>query len=185
MKKSRIYTRTGDKGKTGLIGGTRIAKNDVRLEAYGTIDELNSHIGLLRTYAGQDISDQLIMIQNQLFKIGSYLATDSTVSDFRDSIKFEDVRIEELEKSIDKLEKDLPELTGFILPGGHESVSFCHIARTVCRRSERRVLSLAEQDDIDIWIISYLNRLSDFLFVLARYFSNFFRAEEIQWDSKL
>ena len=185
MKKSRIYTRTGDKGKTGLIGGTRIAKNDVRLEAYGTVDELNSYIGLLRTYAEQDIGELIIMIQNQLFKIGSYLATDSTVSDFRNKINFEDIRIEELEKMIDKLEKELPELTGFILPGGHESVSFCHITRTVCRRAERRVLSLAEQDDIDIWIIRYLNRLSDFLFVLARYFSNFFRVEEIQWNSKL
>jgi len=185
VKKSNVYTKTGDKGKTGLIGGTRVPKNDVRLEAYGTIDELNSYVGLLRSYTTGELTELLIVIQNQLFKMGSYLATDAKVSEFRSGINFEDVRVEELEKEMDRMEKELPELTGFVLPGGHESVSFCHVARTVCRRAERRVISMAEYDDIDSGIVRYLNRLSDFLFVLARYFSNFFGVEEIQWNSKL
>jgi len=185
MKKSKIYTKTGDKGDTGLIGGTRVPKNDVRLEAYGTVDELNSYVGLLRSFVPKEKDGILINVQNQLFKIGSYLATDAEVSDFRSGIKIEDVRIEELEKEMDDMEQELPPLTGFILPGGHESVGFCHIARTVCRRAERRVLSLSENDDIDTAIVCYMNRLSDFLFVLARYLSNFFGVEEIQWNSKL
>jgi len=185
MKKSRVYTKTGDKGKTGLIGGTRVSKNDVRLEAYGTIDELNSYIGLLRSYGTDELNKIIIGIQNQLFNIGSYLATDDSVSDFRTNIKLEEVRIEELEKEIDKLEQGLPQLTGFILPGGHESVSFCHIARTVCRRAERRVISMSEQFETDGWIVRYLNRLSDFLFVLSRYFSGNFGVKEIHWSAKL
>jgi cob(I)alamin adenosyltransferase len=185
MKKSKIYTKTGDKGTTGLIGGTRVPKNDIRLEAYGTIDELNSYIGLLRSYVPDEQAELLINVQNQLFKIGSYLATDAEVSDFRSGIKFEDVRIEELEKEMDMMEQELPELTGFILPGGHEAVGVCHVARTVCRRAERRVLSMSGQDETDTFVMRYLNRLSDFLFVLSRYLSNFFRVEEIQWNSKL
>ena len=185
MKKSKIYTKTGDKGDTGLIGGTRVPKNDVRLEAYGTVDELNSYVGLLRSFVPEEKDGILINVQNQLFKIGSYLATDAGVSDFRSGIKFEDVRIEELEREMDEMEQQLPPLTGFVLPGGHEAVGFCHIARAVCRRAERRVLSMAEHDDIDTAIVRYLNRLSDFLFVLSRYLSNFFGVEEIQWNSKL
>lgn len=185
MKKSKVYTKTGDKGDTGLIGGTRVPKNDVRLEAYGTVDELNSYVGLLRSFVPVEKDGILINVQNQLFKIGSYLATDAEVSDFRSGLKIEDVRIEELEKEMDEMDQALQPLTGFILPGGHESVGFCHIARAVCRRAERRVLSMAEHDDIDTAIVRYLNRLSDFLFVLARYLSNFFGVEEIQWKSKL
>ncbi len=185
MKKSRVYTKTGDKGKTGLIGGTRVSKNDIRLEAYGTIDELNSYIGLLRSYGTDELNNIIIGIQNQLFNIGSYLATDDSVSDFRSNIKLEEVRIEELEKEIDKMEQGLSQLTGFVLPGGHESVSFCHIARTVCRRAERRVISMSEQFETDGWIVRYLNRLSDFLFVLSRYFSNNFGVKEIHWSAKL
>ncbi len=185
MKKSKVYTKTGDKGTTGLIGGTRVSKSDIRLEAYGTIDELNSYIGLLRSYVTDELDNVIIGIQNNLFNIGSYLATDDSVSDFRSNIKLEEVRIEELEKEIDKMEQNLPKLTGFVLPGGHESVSFCHIARTVCRRAERRVVSMSEHFETDSWIVRYLNRLSDFLFVLSRYFSAGFGVEEIHWSAKL
>ena len=182
----KVYTKTGDRGKTSLIGGTRVAKNDVRLEAYGTIDELNSYIGLLRSYIlEKEIIDIIIDVQNQLFNIGSYLAVDTSVSDMRSDIRFEEVIIESLEKEMDKMELSLPSLTGFILPGGHKATSFCHIARAVCRRAERRVIDISDVYEIDNWIVRYLNRLSDFLFVLSRYLSNYYNIDEIQWDSKL
>ena len=182
----KVYTKTGDKGKTSLIGGTRVAKNDVRLEAYGTVDELNSHIGLLRSYVQEDnLEEILIDIQNQLFKIGSHLAVDISVSEMRPEFKLDDVRIELLEEEMDRLEDSLSPLTGFILPGGHQATAVCHIARTVCRRAERRVIDIRDVHEIDSWIVRYLNRLSDFLFVLSRHLTNYFGADEIQWDSKL
>ncbi len=182
----KVYTKTGDKGKTSLIGGTRVVKNDVRLEAYGTVDELNSHIGLLRSYVQEeDLKEILIEIQNQLFKIGSYLAVDVSVSKMRSDFQLDEVRIELLEKEIDRMEGSLAPLTGFILPGGHRATGACHIARTVCRRAERRVIDIQDIYDIDSWIVRYLNRLSDFLFVLSRYMANYFGLDEIQWDSKL
>jgi len=182
----KVYTKTGDKGKTGLIGGTRVAKNDVRLEAYGTVDELNSYVGLLRAFISEEgIKDTIVDIQNQLFKIGSYLAVDTSVSEIRSEFKLEEVRIELLEKEMDKLESSLPPLTGFVLPGGHEATGICHVARTVCRRAERRVIDIREMYEVDDWIVRYLNRLSDFLFVLSRHLSNYYGVDEIQWDSKL
>ncbi len=182
----KVYTKTGDKGKTGLIGGTRVAKNDVRLEAYGTVDELNSFVGLLRSYIKEeDLKEIFIDIQNQLFKIGSYLAVDATVSKMRLEFKLDEVRIEMLEKEMDRLESSLPPLTGFILPGGHQATGLCHVARTVCRRAERRVIDIRDKYDIDSWIVRYLNRLSDFLFVLSRHLANYFDTDEIQWDSRL
>ncbi|NPA35277.1 MAG: cob(I)yrinic acid a,c-diamide adenosyltransferase [Chlorobi bacterium] len=186
MKKSSVYTKTGDKGTTGLIGGTRVPKNDIRLEAYGTIDELNSWMGVLRSYIEEkEITDMVISIQNQLFNIGSYLATDDNASDFRANIKFDEAGITRLEKMMDKMEEKLPPLTGFILPGGHQATGFCHVARTVCRRAERKVTELSEQYEINDWIIRYINRLSDFLFVLSRHLSNYFNVNEIRWNSKL
>ena len=182
----KVYTKTGDKGKTGLIGGTRVDKNDIRLEAYGTVDELNSYVGLLRSYISeQRITDVIIDIQNQLFKIGSYLAVDISVSEMRSEFKLEEVRIKMLEEEMDKMESSLPPLTGFVLPGGHQATGVCHIARAVCRRAERRVIDIREVYDVDDWVVRYLNRLSDFLFVLSRHLSNYYGADEIQWDSKL
>jgi cob(I)alamin adenosyltransferase len=182
----KVYTKTGDKGKTSLIGGTRVAKNDVRLEAYGTVDELNSYVGLLRSYIQEeDLKEIFIGIQNQLFKIGSYLAVDTTVSKMRSDFKLDAVRIELLEKEMDKLENSLPPITGFVLPGGHQATGFCHVARTVCRRAERRVIEIQEIYKVDNWVVRYLNRLSDFLFVLSRHLSNYYSVDEIQWDSKL
>ncbi len=182
----KIYTKRGDKGNTSLIGGTRVAKNDVRLEAYGTVDELNSYVGLLRSYIREeDLKEILIDIQNQLFKIGSYLAVDISVSKMRSDFKLDEVRIELLEKEMDKLEGSLVPLKGFILPGGHQATGVCHVARTVCRRAERRVIDIRDVYEIDSWVVRYLNRLSDFLFVLSRHLTNYFGADEIQWDSKL
>ena len=186
MKKSNVYTKTGDKGETSLIGGTRVAKNDIRIEAYGTVDELNSHIGLLRSYIREEeLLNVIIDIQNQLFNIGYFLALDISVSGKKSNIKLDEVSIDTLEKQIDKMEQALPPLSGFVLPGGHQAVSFCHIARTVCRRAERRVIEMREKYEIDSRIIRYLNRLSDFLFVLSRHLTLYFNIDEIHWNSKL
>ena len=186
MKKSKVYTKTGDKGETSLIGGTRVAKNDIRLEAYGTIDELNSHIGLLRSYIPEkELLAVIIDIQNQLFNIGYFLAVDNSAPVKKSNIKLREVKIEALEKQMDTMEQELPPLTGFVLPGGHQAISFCHIARTVCRRAERRVTGMMEKYEVDPWIIRYLNRLSDFLFVLSRHLTYYFHIDEIHWNSKL
>jgi cob(I)alamin adenosyltransferase len=186
MKKSSVYTKSGDKGTTGLIGGTRVMKNDIRLDAYGTVDELNSWVGVLRSYIEEDdLKELIVTVQNQLFVIGSYLATDPAASDFRSDIKLKEVRITELENMMDKLEEELPPLKDFILPGGHPATGFCHVARTVCRRAERKVIELSAEHEINDWIIRYINRLSDFLFVLSRHLANYFNAEEIRWNSEL
>ena len=184
----KIYTKTGDDGTTGLYGGTRIPKYDLRVESYGTIDELNAHIGMLRD---QDISDthkvRLLKIQNDLFTLGAMLATPKEKEVLKSGKKrlniaiVDENSIEILEKSIDKMNKDLPAMTHFTLPGGHPTVSYCHIARCVCRRSERLVVGLAETIPIEPHIIMYLNRLSDFLFVLARKLTYELKVTEIQW----
>lgn len=164
----KIYTKKGDNGTTGLIGGTRILKSSLRIEAYGTIDELNSYIGLVRD---QDINEhykkQLIEIQDRLFTIGSSLAADPEKS----TMKIPDLKasdIEVLEKWMDEMEEDLPEMKNFVLPGGHQTVSFCHVARCVCRRGERIIVDLSQHEFVADMIISYVNRLSDYLFVLSR-----------------
>ena len=158
----KIYTRTGDKGETSLFGGSRVSKNDPRIEAYGTIDELNSHLGLCRT-ASADA--ELARVQSDLFDIGAFLAAPN-------SDRFPSVgagRIEDLERAIDAMESELKPLKTFIVPGGSESAARLHVARTVCRRAERRVLALDEDSPEMLTTIAYLNRLSDFLFVAARF----------------
>lgn len=181
---TKIYTKTGDKGETSLIGGTRLPKQHVRIEAYGSVDELNSHMGLLRDVAEeQTLIDLLIGIQDRLFTIGSQLANDPQKSKMKlPTINDEDVRV--LEKAIDTIDGLVPPMKSFVLPGGHVFVSYCHIARCVCRRAERAVLRLAEQEPVDEIHGRYLNRLSDYLFMLSRYLSHKLNAKEIPWVPK-
>lgn len=181
----KIYTKTGDKGETSLIGGTRLPKQHIRIEAYGTVDELNSHLGLLRDVTPEaDFNfDILLHIQDRLFTIGSHLAADPQKNKMKlPELYNEDVT--ELEKAIDKMNEVLPEMKHFVLPGGHIHVSYAHIARTVCRRAERSVLKLAENEVVEAIIPQYLNRLSDYIFVLSRYMSQNVRAKEIPWLPK-
>ncbi|APG60134.1 cob(I)yrinic acid a,c-diamide adenosyltransferase [Christiangramia salexigens] len=184
----KIYTKTGDKGTTSLFGGTRVPKHHVRIESYGTVDELNSYIGLLRDQDTDSETKQLLIdIQDRLFTIGSILATDpekATLKSGKSRLnipELSDNDVEKLEKAIDKMNEELPEMTHFILPGGHQSVSFCHIARCVCRRAERLSTALYDIEAFDDRVLIYLNRLSDYLFVLARKLSKQLQAEEIQW----
>jgi cob(I)alamin adenosyltransferase len=177
----KIYTKTGDKGFTSLIGGTRVPKHHLRIESYGTVDELNSYIGLIRD---QDIAahDQKILkeIQDRLFTIGSSLASDPD----RSKMIIPDLHeadIELLEKEMDQMNEQLPELRHFILPGGNNAISFCHIARCVCRRAERLSVHLAEESRVDEKVNIYLNRLSDYLFILARKIGNEQKIPENQW----
>lgn len=182
----KIYTKTGDKGETSLIGGTRLPKHHMRIEAYGTVDELNSFIGLIRDNVSEkELFDLLIEIQDRLFTIGSLLATDPTKDTKMQlpQLKEEDVVL--LEKAIDKMNETLPEMKHFVLPGGHTTVSYCHVARCVCRRAERAVLKLAENENVDELIYKYLNRLSDYLFVLSRKLTQDLKANEIPWKPRL
>lgn len=179
----KIYTKTGDKGQTSLIGGTRVAKNSVRLEAYGTVDELNSYLGLIRSFPiAPELTDQLIVIQNILFSVGGNLATDTSVKEVGSGLVVMDEDIAFLERAMDRMDETLPAMTHFILPGGERASSFAHIARTVCRRAERRVLDVAAQYDVDERVIRYINRLSDYLFVLARKIAFDAGAEELKWE---
>lgn len=183
MKKSGIYTRTGDKGTTSLVGGTRVTKTDIRLEAYGTVDELNSFLGLLLTYVEEDFDrKQISNIQNKLFSVGSYLATDQvqTKLNCASMIYPEDVVI--LEEAIDRIDQELPPLHSFVLPGGTRGAAICHICRTVCRRAERLILSLPVSCAIDENLMAYMNRLSDYLFVLSRKINLCEKNEEIFWN---
>lgn len=186
MKKSVVYTKTGDKGTTALIGGTRVKKHNQRLNAYGTVDELNSFIGMIRSYnIDAHTQETIIAIQNELFVIGAYLATDTSVSDLRSKLNCDEKKIEFLELEMDQMEANLPPLSNFVLPGGHPVVAYCHICRTICRRTERIVSELAEGMEIDNWVLRYLNRLSDYFFVLSRYMTNFYQVKEIPWQPKL
>ena len=184
----KIYTKTGDRGQTSLIGGKRVTKDHIRIETYGTIDELNSHIGLIRDQGLQETTITiLIEIQDRLFTIGSSLATDPE-SEGKTAMKLPDLKEEDivlLEKEIDKMNEQLPELRSFVLPGGHTSVSFCHIARCVCRRAERNTIRLSQTSFVPELIIKYLNRLSDYLFVLARKLGHDLQAKEISWKPRL
>lgn len=184
MKKSMVYTKTGDKGMTSLVGGVRVSKTHPRLEAYGTVDELNSQIGLLITYVtDEEDREFLFEIQRKLFSVGSYLATDQTYKELRPQsiIHLEDV--EELERAIDKVDSELPPLRLFILPGGSQGASVCHVCRTVCRRAERCILELNESEvKIDENLIAYINRLSDYLFVFSRKLNNLEGGHEIIWQ---
>ncbi|WP_167618944.1 cob(I)yrinic acid a,c-diamide adenosyltransferase [Maribellus sediminis] len=168
-KEIKIYTKTGDDGTTGLVGGSRVKKYDLRLEAYGTVDELNAAVGVIRSYEVEDdIKELLLNIQNKLFNIGSRLASDEKGEAFTAdlAIKIEDIAV--LEDAIDRLEEELPKLKNFILPGGDIVVAQCHVARTVCRRAERRIVEFSETEKVQPDLIKYINRLSDFFFVLAR-----------------
>lgn len=184
----KIYTKTGDDGTTGLFGGTRVPKHHIRIESYGTVDELNSWLGLIRDQEIDNSSKhQLIRIQEDLFTVGAILATDPKKAVLKNgeqrlkipSISAEDLQF--LELDIDEMDSKLPQMTNFILPGGHTIVSYCHIARTVCRRAERMSTLLYETENFDTSVLSYLNRLSDYLFVLARKLSVDKQAEEIKW----
>lgn len=181
----KIYTKTGDKGQTSLIGGTRVPKHHIRIEAYGTVDELNSWIGLINDQSIPDASKFILSeIQDRLFTIGSSLAADPEKS----KMKIPDLHnsdIELLENQIDDMNETLPEMRSFILPGGHTAVSYCHIARCVCRRAERHVIHLNENEYVNDLVIKYLNRLSDFLFVLARYTGNHLNVKEIPWKARM
>lgn len=182
-KEFKVYTKTGDDGTTGLLGGTRVKKFDVRLEAYGTVDELNASIGVLRSFdLSEDELGLLIQIQNKLFNIGSRLASDEKGDVFTEGLKIREEHIKILENAIDKFEEDLPELSNFVLPGGELSVAHCHVARTICRRAERRILEYAENNTVQAETIKYINRLSDFLFVLARKLTFDNNVDEVLWS---
>ncbi len=181
----KIYTKTGDKGTTSLIGGTRVPKYHERIEAYGTVDELIAYIGLIRDQKIEEaIKNNLIEIQDRLMTCASILATDCDNCDVKIPELY-DSDIEFLEKAIDKMEQQLPPLRSFILPGGHTTVSFCHIARNVCRRAERFAIKVSDQYKNSEMVIQYLNRLSDFLFVLSRKLSLDLYAEEIPWKPRV
>jgi cob(I)alamin adenosyltransferase len=183
----KIYTKTGDSGKTSLIGGTKVSKSNIRIETYGTIDELNSYIGLVSDHCPDDHSKNILKeIQDRLFTIGSSLACDP---DKEQKLKIPDLNetdIELLEKEIDAMNEKLPDMKHFILPGGHMAVSTTHIARCVCRRAERWCVNMQEQKlFIEPIILKYLNRLSDYLFVLARYIGHLLQVHEIPWMPRL
>ena len=179
-----IYTKTGDKGETGLFGGSRVSKADLRVEAYGTVDELNSVLAVVIEYVGQtNVSvDRLLSVQDMLFRIGSHLASlDNPKSEYLPELN--PLAIERLENEIDDLTNDLPPLKNFILPGGCLSNAYCHVARSVCRRAERRVVGLDSSLDSVVFIIQYLNRLSDYLFVLSRQLAKEQGVEERKWEA--
>ncbi|QZE14686.1 cob(I)yrinic acid a,c-diamide adenosyltransferase [Halosquirtibacter laminarini] len=179
----KVYTKTGDKGKTSLYGGTRVDKFDTRLEAYGTIDELNSCVGMIRCHLDADSTEMnvLIEIQKKLFVIGGVLATDKSKIEETDQLVCKEEDIKFLEVEIDRMDDQLPQMNYFILPGGEITSSSCHIARTVCRRAERLVLKLSTSIEIEENLTKYLNRLSDFLFVLARYTAHLKGETETPW----
>ncbi|MGL5938099.1 MAG: cob(I)yrinic acid a,c-diamide adenosyltransferase [Phocaeicola sp.] len=180
---AKIYTKTGDKGTTSLVGGARVSKLHVRLEAYGTIDELNSNLGLLLTYL-TEVSDRemLLHIQHRLFTIGAYLATDPTQTELRIEAQVDEEDIVAMESSIDGMVGLLPELRAFILPGGGRGAAVCHLCRTVCRRAERAILYVQKDSEVDELVIAYVNRLSDYLFVLARKINFLEKVPEICWN---
>ena len=183
----KIYTKTGDLGKTSLIGGTKVPKNNIRIDAYGTIDELNSFVGLTADQLNHEHSKIILKeIQDRLFTIGSSLACDP---DKESKLKIPDLKetdIELLEKEIDKMNEDLADMKSFILPGGHVAISTAHVTRCVCRRAERLCVNMQEHDlFVDPLVIQYLNRLSDYLFVLARFTGHLLGVEDIPWKPRI
>jgi len=183
----KIYTKTGDKGTTSLIGGTKVPKNDIRIETYGTVDELNSWIGLINDQLNdEEFKNELKKIQDRLFTIGSSLATDAEKESKMKLPDLHDSDIEFLEKRIDEMTAQLPPMKSFILPGGHVTVSSIHITRCVCRRTERLAVNMQQNElFIDEKIIHYLNRLSDYLFILARYAAKKLNVEEVVWKARI
>ncbi|MFT6503475.1 MAG: cob(I)alamin adenosyltransferase [Crocinitomicaceae bacterium] len=181
----KVYTKKGDSGTTQLIGGTRVVKSSMRIEAYGTVDELNSYLGLIRDQSVTETQEeQLLEIQDRLFTMGSLLATDPKGTKMK-LPQLQDSDIENLENWIDEMEETLEPMTSFVLPGGHTTVSFCHIARCVCRRAERIVVDLNENEKIEPIILTYLNRLSDYMFVLSRKLTLDLKANEIPWKPRM
>ena len=179
----KIYTKTGDKGTTALFGGTRLPKHHIRIESYGSVDELNSFIGLVRDHLTQEeLRSELKSIQETLFTVGSHLAADPS----KKNLWIPDIKVAEvelLEHGIDRMEATLEPLKNFILPGGHPVVSHCHVVRCVCRRAERNVVALSELETVAPILVQYLNRLSDYFFVLARFIGKELGAEEVVWTS--
>ena len=180
----KIYTKTGDTGTTSLFGGKRVSKADLRIDTYGTVDELNSYIGLVRDQeVNQKRKEVLVEIQDRLFTIGSILATEPGNSKVKiPSVQEKDIKF--LEKEIDAMDAELPPMRFFVLPGGHPSVSIGHVARTVCRRAERLTIALDQVEKVEPLVIKYLNRLSDYLFVLCRKMASDLKVEETPWKPR-
>lgn len=181
----KIYTKKGDNGTTQLIGGKRVSKSNSRIEAYGTVDELNSYIGLVRDQEiNNDSFEMLVEVQDRLFTIGALLANESSTNTMKlPLIDNKDIQL--LETQIDKMNEELPEMRSFILPGGHTTVSYCHIARCICRRAERLVVDLPQTTLQHDLILKYLNRLSDYMFVLSRFLSQELKIKEIPWKARM
>ena len=183
MKKSAVYTSTGDKGTTSLVGGQRVSKADIRIESYGTTDELNSFIGLLMTeLTDKEDLDFNRFVQHKLFTIGSYLATDRESTELKIESKVSPESIEKIEHEIDRLDNTLPKMTHFILPGGSRSAALAHVCRTICRRAERQIYRLTGTSNIEEPVLVFINRLSDYFFILARKECIKNNGEEIIWD---
>lgn len=180
----KVYTKTGDQGETSLFGGKRVKKYDIRIEAYGTSDELNSWIGMIRSQQIHESHQSILeIVQDRIFTLGAQLAADPDKPKLKmPRIKQEDIVL--LEQRMDEMDESLPVMTKFTLPGGNEIVSYCHLARCVCRRCERRVIELAETASVDPLIVQYLNRLSDYLFVLGRKLAQETDAKEVYWEPK-
>lgn len=188
MSKYKLYTKTGDDGTTGLFSGKRVSKHHVRIKAYGTIDELNAWIGLIRNdEIAAETNSFLIRIQKELMVIASQLADDTSEKTRKLPGKIVPItfkNVTEIESEIDKINNELPELKNFIIPGGHFLISYTHLARCTCRRAERFITELKDDEEVSIVIIAYINRLSDYLFILARKLSKDFDVEEIKWIAK-
>lgn len=182
----KIYTKTGDKGQTSLFGGKRVSKADLRIESYGTLDELLSYIGLLRDQeVNKEFEEFLIEIQDRLFTVGAELATAPEKGKTKKHPDLFESDIEVLEKEIDRLNEELPPMKYFVLQGGHQSVSFAHLARCICRKSERLIVALNDVEPVSELILKYINRLSDYLFTLSRYMSIKLNAKEIPWKPRV
>lgn len=181
----KIYTKTGDDGTTGLIGGSRVKKYDVKLEAYGTVDELNSHIGLIISSEIDEKTKQFLLeIQSKLFVIGAQLATDQNSESYKQQLPCNGEDIKKLEDEMDIMMENLPALENFVLPSGSIGTAYSHVARTVCRRAERRIIELSEKENVNENLIKYINRLSDYLFVLSRKINNDLKLPENLWFQK-
>lgn len=181
----KIYTKKGDNGTTGLIGGTRVPKNSLRIDAYGTVDELNSYMGVLRDYPiDEKYKKQLIEIQDRLFTVGASLASDPTKAKMKIP-NLTNVDVEQLEVWIDEMDMELQPMKFFVLPGGHLVVSFTHVARCVCRRAERIITDLKDKEIVAECVLTYMNRLSDYLFVLSRKLSQDFEVQEQPWHPRM
>lgn len=180
----KIYTKKGDSGQTSLIGGDRVPKHHIRIEAYGTVDELNSYIGLLRSFVKDSLNPEVLSeIQDRLFTIGSLLASAPGSKMIVPDLHEKDIEL--LEQKMDTMNAELPELKSFVLPAGSAEVAHCHIARCICRRAERLTVQLSEDDAVDPGVLKYLNRLSDYLFVLGRYTALQQNTPEVSWKPRL